>query len=113
MQELARQLEAAQQVRENMHLVEHIKKCVAWGVVAIDRATIAKLDNQLEFELPAMAQDVRTALLCNLQSSPKCACRCEPAVHCTSLACTPACHAPQVAPQSCVACRLATGWTRP
>lgn len=65
MQELARQLEAAQQVRDSMHLVEHIKKCVAWGVVAIDRATIAKLDNQLEFEQPTMAQEVCRSLLCN------------------------------------------------
>ena len=61
LQELAKQLEAAASVRDSKELADHVKRCIGWGCVWLDRAAVASADNRLEFELPRFTEEVSPA----------------------------------------------------
>ena len=59
LEELARQLEAAAEVRTWTERVELVRRCKLWGPVLEARGAAAGLANQLEFVFPQHATAVR------------------------------------------------------
>ena len=77
LEELARQLEAAAEVRTWTERVELVRRCKLWGPVWEARSAAAGIANQLDFELPTYAASVSAlglwaglvALLCCLAAA--------------------------------------------